>query len=71
LNNAIEFCKNNAPPNYVFGIASSALLEFKDYEQKVVRFRNKDVDSFVSNNFEIDEIKSIDLDAIKSNLINV
>ena len=71
LNNAIEFCKNNAPPNYVFGIASSALLEFKDYGQKVLRFRNKEVDSFVSNNFEIDEIKSIDLEAVKSNFINV
>lgn len=71
LNNAIEFCKTNAPPNYVFGLASSALLEFKDYGQKVIRFKNKYVESFVSNNFEIEEIKSIDLNDIKSEIINV
>ena len=59
LNNAVQYCELNGSPKYVYGISSSALLEFKDYDMKVFKFENSFVRDFNSNNVDLMEIKTL------------
>jgi len=66
LNNAIDYCELNGFPKYVFGIASSALLEFTDYNCNVIRFENSESIDFSKRNIELKSLKVISFSEIKN-----
>lgn len=59
LNNAVKYCESNGYPKHVFGISSSALLEFKDYGVNVFKFENSFVRDFNSSNVDLLEINTL------------
>lgn len=66
INSIFDFVEKNGLPKYTFGFSSSALLELKDYNFRVLRFEDKNVSKFNSNNKDIGSIKLINANQIET-----